>query len=144
MRISDWSSDVCSSDLDGNVHGVGFILDDLEAGNALDVFGAVTDIAQVDLAVFRGPDKVGAAAVYLLDHRKARAARAAVVFRRQADAVADAIADQGGAARGERGHQDLAFAGGRHGFVDHFKHAGQGVYVKGTLRPLPKKGGAFR
>src|SRR3546814_8797678 len=94
MRISDWSSDVCSSDLDGNVHGVGFILDDLEAGNALDVFGAVTDIAQVDLAVFRGPDKVGAAAVYLLDHRKARAARAAVVFRRQADAVADVLVDR--------------------------------------------------
>src|SRR3546814_16263335 len=119
MRISDWSSDVCSSDLDGNVHGVGFILDDLEAGNALDVFGAVTDIAQVDLAVFRGPDKVGAAAVYLLDPRKARAARAAVVFRRKADEDADSIADQGGAARAAQGYQGTALRGGLTGQASH-------------------------
>src|SRR3546814_3906696 len=112
MRISDWSSDVCSSDL----------------------------IAQVDLAVFGRPDEIGGTSINMLDHRKARAAGAAVIVRRQADAVADAVANQGGAARGKRGHQDFAFAGGLHGLIHHFEYARQWVDMQRSLRERESTG----
>src|SRR5690606_22428793 len=89
----------------GHVHRVGFILHDLEADDAFGVLGAVADVAQVDVAVLRRPDEVGAASVNVPDHRKARPAGAAVVVRSQADAVADAVTDQRRAARGESGDE---------------------------------------
>src|SRR3546814_11961229 len=91
----------------GYVYGVRRFLNDLKADDAFGVLGDVADIAQVDLAVFGRPDEIGGTSINMLDHRKARAAGAAVIVRRQADAVADAVANQGGAARGNRGDQDL-------------------------------------
>src|SRR3546814_447246 len=75
----------------GYVYGVRRFLNDLKADDAFGVLGAVADIAQVDLAVFGRPDEIGGTSINMLDHRKARAAGAAVIVRRQADAVADAV-----------------------------------------------------
>src|SRR3546814_3665123 len=67
----------------GYVYGVRRFLNDLKADDAFGVLGAVADIAQVDLAVFGRPDEIGGTSINMLDHRKARAAGAAVIVRRQ-------------------------------------------------------------
>src|SRR3546814_17178026 len=53
MRISDWSSDVCSSDLAGFEQGVGVYIDDVYLNRP---HGAVVDIYDVErIEVLRGP-----------------------------------------------------------------------------------------
>src|SRR3546814_1732048 len=90
MRISDWSSDVCSSDLDGRVgaqidHRDGAVdVGELVVGPVAAVTGRVAAVAAVEVVVAQAADQHGVAA-----HDQERVVAAAAV-----DDVGGGVADQ--------------------------------------------------